>query len=730
MLHALIGKTDRQRERAQSSSPAPSSLASPPAARHERLSHLHARYGNQAVLRMVDARRAVPAAAPSGREGAPAQSAATTPALVVNTPGDAWEQEADRVAGQVMRMAAPGVPIAPVRVQRHDASAGGGGIAPPIVHEVLRSPGQPLDAATRAFMEARFGRDFSAVRVHTDAHAAESARSIDASAYTVGRDVVFGAGQYATSTSKGKRLLAHELTHVMQQSAAARGTGTEESMPVHTSVHFPSHQSIGIEAKVATSRLQRQAEATKLPASSIGDCNILFLEGSTAFSGSTDSNNCLLEILTYLQSGAARTVALYGYRTKADGGRKDLSLKRAETVKQWLEQQGVSPAQITIQDMGTDNVDYLNPQDGRRVGAALGGHAEMSPQTLKRPANIEFAPRMIDFLPKEGDIPKKIPPIKGEQTKKAEAPSKDIVPPTTTAVDVSEPFALPTYTAPSDQYSGIGTTIKQRYDPTSRREATPSDYVDYHKEAIWAPFLQSGGFGTFKFFNPQSWNELGTEIPSNPKKPAKNPHLTNDYSTFYVNDGITPDNFVNLMLGRFITGIGPENFVFPRDGKVSNEMRGSPIVENAVRDWYWENYEAILSGSPLHATVGGDFGLSEQVDLFMEKLGFLNVPQFVGSATVTVTPQFETVPNLDNVFSPGGSEKLLITIKNVTSATSGDIKKHLPGFGTAPSFAKDTLDPGRQQFTNISQTFEFTIDLDRSRVRQLRDRKRWAEETK
>jgi len=88
---------------------------------------------------------------------------------------------------------------------------------PPIVHEVLQSPGQPLDRETRAFMEPRFGHDFSNVRVHTDVKAAESARVIDALAYTVGDDAVFGAQQYAPRTSDGQRLLAHELTHVLQQ---------------------------------------------------------------------------------------------------------------------------------------------------------------------------------------------------------------------------------------------------------------------------------------------------------------------------------------------------------------------------------------------------------------------------------------------------------------------------------------------------------------------------------
>lgn len=94
--------------------------------------------------------------------------------------------------------------------------------APPIVHEVLASPGQPLDSVTRSFMEPRFGHDFARVRVHADAKAAESARAVNALAYTAGWDVVFGAGQYQPNTSAGRQLLAHELSHTIQQGAAVR----------------------------------------------------------------------------------------------------------------------------------------------------------------------------------------------------------------------------------------------------------------------------------------------------------------------------------------------------------------------------------------------------------------------------------------------------------------------------------------------------------------------------
>ena len=89
--------------------------------------------------------------------------------------------------------------------------------SPPIVQDALRSPGQALDPATRAVMEPHFGHDFSQVRVHTDSEAADSARAVNARAYTVGRNVVFGAGQYSRGSREGQKLIAHELAHVVQQ---------------------------------------------------------------------------------------------------------------------------------------------------------------------------------------------------------------------------------------------------------------------------------------------------------------------------------------------------------------------------------------------------------------------------------------------------------------------------------------------------------------------------------
>lgn len=100
---------------------------------------------------------------------------------------------------------------------------------PPVVQEVLRSPGRPLDAGTRVLMESRFGYDFSRVRVHTDAKAAESAQTINALAYTAGRNIVFAPGQYVPHQASGRNLIAHELTHVVQQSGIQPRLPTYES---------------------------------------------------------------------------------------------------------------------------------------------------------------------------------------------------------------------------------------------------------------------------------------------------------------------------------------------------------------------------------------------------------------------------------------------------------------------------------------------------------------------
>jgi Domain of unknown function (DUF4157) len=106
-----------------------------------------------------------------------------------------------------------------VCVQRDATALGVQPHAPALVREVLNSPGQQLDAETRSFMEPRFGYDFSGVRVHTDEKAAESAKAVNARAYTAGAHVAFDTGRYAPTLTNGQQLIAHELTHVIQQSS-------------------------------------------------------------------------------------------------------------------------------------------------------------------------------------------------------------------------------------------------------------------------------------------------------------------------------------------------------------------------------------------------------------------------------------------------------------------------------------------------------------------------------
>jgi hypothetical protein len=182
--------------------------------------------GNQEVMRLL-------------------QSNAIQAKLHVSQPGDPDEIEADRVADRVVS-AAP-----PATVHRKCSCPGGTASCPACEEEEVEKakgihrkanqtsngnlavrddllgslgPGDPLDPATQASMESHFGADFSGVRVHADEPAAQSARSINAHAYTVDRDIVFDAGAYAPHSPEGKRLLAHELTHVVQQSGGRTGT--------------------------------------------------------------------------------------------------------------------------------------------------------------------------------------------------------------------------------------------------------------------------------------------------------------------------------------------------------------------------------------------------------------------------------------------------------------------------------------------------------------------------
>jgi hypothetical protein len=145
--------------------------------------------------------------------------------LAIGATADPLEREADRIADQVMAGPAQSpLSSAPAQIQRFTGQVGGQmDTAPASVERVLASSGKPLEAGLRRDMELRFGHDFSKVRVHTDGPAHASASAIDAIAYTAGRHIVFADGHYAPDTPSGRHLLAHELTHTIQQGAAAGG---------------------------------------------------------------------------------------------------------------------------------------------------------------------------------------------------------------------------------------------------------------------------------------------------------------------------------------------------------------------------------------------------------------------------------------------------------------------------------------------------------------------------
>ena len=191
------------------------------------------------------------------RNGEPTRADRTPSAgLRIGEPNDAFEQEADRVAEDVMSGKMPKHDWSFSRmslqpgVQRKCSCGGSGGStgeceeckgtlqrkangltkgseAPAIVHEVLHSPGEPLDGETKALMEHRFDHDFSQVRIHTDTKAAASARSVNALAYNVGRHIAFASGQYRPESVDGQRLLAHELAHNVQ-----RGQSTSSELRI------------------------------------------------------------------------------------------------------------------------------------------------------------------------------------------------------------------------------------------------------------------------------------------------------------------------------------------------------------------------------------------------------------------------------------------------------------------------------------------------------------------
>jgi len=206
--------------------------------------------------------------------------------LVVGEFNDPLEHEADCIADRVMCMPDPGDSITgtvpqsrrkcasceedekTLRMERAAGSLVLGGEAPTIVHEVLRSPGTRLDARARAFFEPRFRRDFANVRIHDDARAALSAREVGALAYTVGQHVVIGEARGQAESVEGRRLLAHELAHTVQQSAPgneapSRVARTARSLTETLDPALLADDELTTEIREIRTLLDRQSESSE-----------------------------------------------------------------------------------------------------------------------------------------------------------------------------------------------------------------------------------------------------------------------------------------------------------------------------------------------------------------------------------------------------------------------------------------------------------------------------------
>jgi outer membrane protein OmpA-like peptidoglycan-associated protein len=398
-------KATQQTRSAKSTIPAQGHFGQSPEVRSTL--HLQRTIGNQAVQRMfqVDTEQpevelTEPASPRFGHDYSriplhPPAGAIQTK-LAINSPGDEYEQEADRVADQVMRIPEP-------KLQRACACGGtpgrtgeceecekkrlslqhmslnspvAGDVAPPIVHDVLRSSAPSLDAQTRAFMEPRFGHDFSGVRIHTGNLAARSAEDVEAQAFTFGSDIVFGSGRFAPSTPEGRKLLAHELAHVVQQGAApavhspaeAAGTGIRPVAPGHTDAGPQLRRQA---APGPSSSLAASSPTAGLAPSTISSCRIEFRQGTTDAVDPAARDACLETARAYVEAGGDQ-VELHGYASEEGAARfnADLARRRAEAAKRLLVARRIPAAAISTIGHGEDRT-YPGLAPNRRVEVVL-----------------------------------------------------------------------------------------------------------------------------------------------------------------------------------------------------------------------------------------------------------------------------------------------------------------------------------------------------------------------
>ena len=262
----------------------------------------------------------------------------------------------------------------------------------PVVQEVLRSPGRPLDTATRSFMESRLGHDFSGVRVHNGPKAADSAQALGARAYTIGRNVVFGAGEYSPTTESGKRLMAHELAHTVQQRSAPVTPAINESassereadqaagaVMMNRPASLSSTTAAGIQRQLLPGTMQAPdsdsliENASPFLAAAIGSTTLDgFITGSAVLTEAHQKElaKTAHNITVLLRKYTLSTISVTGFTDTIGTEANNLVLgnDRAQAVKQALVDLGISESVISTDSKGEGSPQAV--KTGNEVGNA------------------------------------------------------------------------------------------------------------------------------------------------------------------------------------------------------------------------------------------------------------------------------------------------------------------------------------------------------------------------
>jgi len=292
------------------------------------------------------------------RAPAPAVAPQSGPPIHIGAVDDPLEREADHIAHRVLRMPdntaqAAGLPAvkngSPLLRKATSAPTQPSALpqpqAPPIVHSVLSSPGQPLDRPTRSFFEPRFGQDLSHVRIHNDSKAAESARAVDALAFTHGNNIVFASGIYRPQRPDGRFILAHELAHTMQQGRQQTIRRTIKSSPTAPLDSYLRGKNIlGFTSSNGVYALAMGIQATSVDQeillNMLASARLFEIAGNTSSDAEkslTDHQTTRLGIVAFAAKKTYRFASISGFQMNPKYWDVDMKARR------WKTKQGVDP---------------------------------------------------------------------------------------------------------------------------------------------------------------------------------------------------------------------------------------------------------------------------------------------------------------------------------------------------------------------------------------------------